>query len=412
LFSEEAGWQGGDAKDGWWSRGREGWSEDTGVETGSETGMSVFSMLDAEGPPYPAVATLVVKGLPAIATEKNLRSLFGREWITLGRVTICSEQGPGGASCCKGYAFADLSDLEQAHHAVQQLNGFDADGFRLCVEVYKKYSQDGGPGTQGRWVLGAGRGKSAGSRSGEVTNGQAVVEPSLSTKPSTSAPSHGGERPGASDRPGADKDHRHSGQGLPDRDKGLDRVTDRGRGPRGGEGTKNIDGNTRLFVGNISSQCNEDQLKSEFSKVGEVAKVRLVMDRETSRPKGFGFVEFVKAEDVDGAMRRMQGAEICGKPVRLALPSVPGRGLPPASKSGPSGSDGKSTPATADSREPPVKALASVSPGRENMPSPKSSRKRTSSHSRSPSRSQKVGRQAQERVIDAGKPSACPHPAE
>jgi nucleolin len=71
-----------------------------------------------------------------------------------------------------------------------------------------------------------------------------------------------------------------------------------------------------LFVGNLSYNVSEDTVWSFFNDYG-VKSVRLPTDRETGRPKGFGYVEF---EDIDGAKKAFEatnGAEIDGRSVRL-----------------------------------------------------------------------------------------------
>mmetsp|Transcript_63863 Transcript_63863/g.164391 ORF Transcript_63863/g.164391 Transcript_63863/m.164391 type:complete len:142 (+) Transcript_63863:140-565(+) len=72
-----------------------------------------------------------------------------------------------------------------------------------------------------------------------------------------------------------------------------------------------------VFVGGISSNCSEDQLKEEFERVGKVSSVSIIMDRDTGQPKGFGFVAFVHPEDANRALLEMEGAGICGNAVHL-----------------------------------------------------------------------------------------------
>ena len=54
-----------------------------------------------------------------------------------------------------------------------------------------------------------------------------------------------------------------------------------------------------LYVGNLSYQLHEDQLSKAFEQYGEVASVRLITDRETGRPRGFGFVEMADSDAKD-----------------------------------------------------------------------------------------------------------------
>merc|ERR1711957_22668 len=78
-----------------------------------------------------AVATTVtIKGLPSNTTEDDLRRLFHKS--TLGKVTICYSKD---AQRCKGYAFADFSNLAEARQTVQTLNGVVVDGVRISLEI-------------------------------------------------------------------------------------------------------------------------------------------------------------------------------------------------------------------------------------------------------------------------------------
>jgi len=79
---------------------------------------------------------------------------------------------------------------------------------------------------------------------------------------------------------------------------------------------------TRIFVGGIAFQATNEVLKAKFAEVGEVVSARIVVDKETGKPKGFGFIEYSSAQDAVKALRTLQGAEICGRAVRLDLPTA------------------------------------------------------------------------------------------
>ncbi len=72
---------------------------------------------------------------------------------------------------------------------------------------------------------------------------------------------------------------------------------------------------TKLFVGNIPFETTEEQLKQHFEQIGEVSKATLVYDRETNKPRGFGFVEMPNDEDAQQAMRDLSGQELFGRPL-------------------------------------------------------------------------------------------------
>lgn len=63
----------------------------------------------------------------------------------------------------------------------------------------------------------------------------------------------------------------------------------------------------KLYVGNLSYNATQDQVQSLFSQAGEVESVTLINDRETGRPKGFGFVEMVNEEGAQEAIKRFNG---------------------------------------------------------------------------------------------------------
>jgi len=63
----------------------------------------------------------------------------------------------------------------------------------------------------------------------------------------------------------------------------------------------------KLYVGNLSYDTTQEQIHTLFSQAGEVAEVSLITDRETGRPKGFGFVEMVTEEGAQAAIQRFNG---------------------------------------------------------------------------------------------------------
>ncbi|TFY55900.1 hypothetical protein EVJ58_g7962 [Rhodofomes roseus] len=72
-----------------------------------------------------------------------------------------------------------------------------------------------------------------------------------------------------------------------------------------------------LFVGNLSWDATEDILWETFSEYGEVKSVRMPTDRETGKPKGFGYVEFSDVDLAKKAFEGAAGAEIAGREIRL-----------------------------------------------------------------------------------------------
>ncbi len=60
----------------------------------------------------------------------------------------------------------------------------------------------------------------------------------------------------------------------------------------------------KLYVGNLSYSTSENQVRELFAQAGEVGSVSLIMDRDTGRPKGFGFVEMSTESGAQEAIRR------------------------------------------------------------------------------------------------------------
>jgi RNA recognition motif-containing protein len=72
----------------------------------------------------------------------------------------------------------------------------------------------------------------------------------------------------------------------------------------------------RIYVGNLPFSSSEDDVRALFASYGEVVSVTLPNDRETGRPRGFGFVE-MENEDADKAIRALDGKEFSGRSLRV-----------------------------------------------------------------------------------------------
>jgi RNA recognition motif-containing protein len=72
------------------------------------------------------------------------------------------------------------------------------------------------------------------------------------------------------------------------------------------------DGN-RLFVGNMPFRMSKDELYDLFAQTGAVVSVHIPTDRETGRPRGFGFVEMEEAESIDKAVQMFNGYSVEGR---------------------------------------------------------------------------------------------------
>jgi len=72
-----------------------------------------------------------------------------------------------------------------------------------------------------------------------------------------------------------------------------------------------------IFVGNLSFNTNEDELRQMFEPYGQVDRVSILTDRETGRSRGFGFVEMSSNEDGEKAIAALNGAQIGGRTINV-----------------------------------------------------------------------------------------------
>lgn len=71
-----------------------------------------------------------------------------------------------------------------------------------------------------------------------------------------------------------------------------------------------------IYVGNLPFSATEDEIRSLFSPYGTVHAVKLVSDRETGRPRGFGFVE-MEDSAADSAISALNGKDMGGRSLRI-----------------------------------------------------------------------------------------------
>ncbi len=69
----------------------------------------------------------------------------------------------------------------------------------------------------------------------------------------------------------------------------------------------------KMFVGNLSFNTTQNDLQDAFSAHGTVTEVNLMMDRETGRPRGFGFVTMSTAEEAQNAIAALNGKQLDGR---------------------------------------------------------------------------------------------------
>ena len=73
----------------------------------------------------------------------------------------------------------------------------------------------------------------------------------------------------------------------------------------------------KLFVGGLAWGTTDDGLRQAFDRFGEVAEAKVIMDRETGRSRGFGFVSFNNDDHGNAAMSEMDGAQLDGRTIKV-----------------------------------------------------------------------------------------------
>ena len=73
---------------------------------------------------------------------------------------------------------------------------------------------------------------------------------------------------------------------------------------------------TKLYVGNLPFTATEEAVRNLFASHGTVEKISLISDRDTGRPRGFGFVE-MSSSDASRAMQALNGRELDGRALKI-----------------------------------------------------------------------------------------------
>ncbi len=72
-----------------------------------------------------------------------------------------------------------------------------------------------------------------------------------------------------------------------------------------------------LFIGNMSFQTTEDELRSIFEPYGEITRIQVMTDRDTGRARGFAFVELADDEQAAKAITELNGKELDGRALNV-----------------------------------------------------------------------------------------------
>lgn len=83
-----------------------------------------------------------------------------------------------------------------------------------------------------------------------------------------------------------------------------------------------------IYVGNLSYEVKEEDLKKEFEAFGQVESVKIIQDNYTGRSKGFGFIDMPNNSEAQAAIDGLKGKELKGRALNIneARPKTEGRG--------------------------------------------------------------------------------------
>ena len=84
----------------------------------------------------------------------------------------------------------------------------------------------------------------------------------------------------------------------------------------------------KIYVGNLPYSIDDDALRHNFAQYGNVSSAKVMMDRDSGRSKGFGFVEMTSAEEVQAAISGLNGMSVGGRSivVNISRPKEPSTG--------------------------------------------------------------------------------------
>lgn len=73
----------------------------------------------------------------------------------------------------------------------------------------------------------------------------------------------------------------------------------------------------KIYVGNLPHATSENELRDLFASFGEVVSAQVIVDRDTGRSKGFGFVEMSKDDEAQAAIEALNGKDFGGRPLTV-----------------------------------------------------------------------------------------------
>jgi RNA recognition motif-containing protein len=83
--------------------------------------------------------------------------------------------------------------------------------------------------------------------------------------------------------------------------------------------TKAVTNKLNIYVGNLAFDVTEEDLRKTFSTYGKITDVKVIKDRESGEPRGFGFVEMPAAAEARSAIKNLNGTELKGQTVKVSV---------------------------------------------------------------------------------------------
>ncbi|MBV7591609.1 RNA-binding protein, partial [Escherichia coli] len=91
------------------------------------------------------------------------------------------------------------------------------------------------------------------------------------------------------------------------------------QGGGGGGGGGSFDSANKLYVGNLSWGVDNSTLENLFSEQGKVLDAKVIYDRDSGRSRGFGFVTYGSADEVNNAISNLDGVDLDGRQIRVTV---------------------------------------------------------------------------------------------
>lgn len=76
---------------------------------------------------------------------------------------------------------------------------------------------------------------------------------------------------------------------------------------------------SKIYVGNLSYNTSEDELRDLFSQYGNIEEIKLIIDFNTGRSKGFGFITYASNQDCETAVEKANGFELGGRKLKVNI---------------------------------------------------------------------------------------------